>query len=291
MVRVAFSTVATPDWTLSRVAEFAEQQGFDGVELRTFGHGSGRFACDPGLTDASKVRRIFDREGLSIAGLASGLTLDRPIFPPVLGYALGEFDRPVEQAKPYVTLASEVGAPYLRVFGLGEAGKSERASRRMRMLILSRLRLVADAARHMQVRVLVENGGMFRTARALAELIDDVDSPWLAGSLALQPMVEAGEDVERGVSVMGWRLVTARVKDLRNGRPCPMGEGELPCEAFVRAVGALDRGRQADRWVVYEWDRAWLEGLAPAEQALPPAAAKLYGWLSAAREGVAVGAA
>ena len=280
MLRVAFSTVATPDWSLSRVAEFAETQGFDGVELRTFGYGSGRFACDPGLTAVSKVRSLFNREGLSIAGLATGLTFDQPIFPPVVGYAFGAFDRPVTEAKPYVTLASEVGAPYLRVFGFDTTQKSERARSRARNVIIARLRQIADAARHMQVRILVENGGMFPTARSLAELIDAVDSPWLVGSLNLQPMVEAGEDVERGVSAMGWRLVTARVKDLRDGKPCTLGEGDLPCETFVHAVSALDRGREADRWIVYEWERAWLDGLAPAEQALPQAATRLFGWLA-----------
>ena len=47
MLKVAFSTVACPHWTLERAARAAAEYGYDGVELRTFDDGSGRMACDP----------------------------------------------------------------------------------------------------------------------------------------------------------------------------------------------------------------------------------------------------
>ncbi len=39
-MKPAFSTVACPEWTLEDVAEFAGRSGYQGVELRTFGHSS-----------------------------------------------------------------------------------------------------------------------------------------------------------------------------------------------------------------------------------------------------------
>ena len=56
-MKLAFSTVATAEWTLEEVAAFAEEVGYDGVELRTFGSGSSRFACDPALTSPEKIRK------------------------------------------------------------------------------------------------------------------------------------------------------------------------------------------------------------------------------------------
>ena len=66
MLTPAFSTVACHEWTLDRVALAAQRLGFASVELRTFGVDSRSFACDPALTDAAKVRRLFAEVGVSI---------------------------------------------------------------------------------------------------------------------------------------------------------------------------------------------------------------------------------
>ena len=70
MPKLAFSTVATPEWPLDRVLSFAETIDVDAVELRTFGSHATDFACDPGAHgrgqdsphgDESWRRRLLDR--------------------------------------------------------------------------------------------------------------------------------------------------------------------------------------------------------------------------------------
>ena len=76
MLRLAFSTVACHTWTLERVARSAGEWGYMGVELRSFGEGGTRFACDPALTSGGKVRELFREAGVEVAGIGGGVRFD-----------------------------------------------------------------------------------------------------------------------------------------------------------------------------------------------------------------------
>ena len=59
--------------------------------------------------------------------------------------------------------------------------------------------------------------------------------------------------------------------------PVELGTGELPNQAVVAALA-----RQGfTGWLVYEWERAWIDGLASPELVLPKAAQTLSSWLGA----------
>lgn len=270
MVRLAFSTVACPDWTLDRALDAAIDHGFEGVEFRTLGYGGSEFACEPGLTAGAKVRRMFEDRGLECAGLATGLRYDHDVFPPVIGYATDANDRSVRDTKPFIDLAIAVGAPTIRIFGHTIPEKA-RLGRLAKRRMIDRLKYAADAAHHTGVRLLLENGGSFPRGADIAELLDAVDSRDMAACYSIAPAAHAGEAPEVGVAALGRRLVAARVKDLAGGRPCALGEGELPVAAFVETLR-----RSPASWLVYEWDRAWLRDIASADEALPKAAKALY---------------
>ena len=78
-------------------------------------------------------------------------------------------------------------------------------------------------------------------------------------------------------------LLVVRIKDVRDGRPCPLGEGSASCE---RAVQALTR-RGFDAWLVWEWDRMWIPDLAPADEVLGHAIRTISEW-AGATQGVGV---
>jgi sugar phosphate isomerase/epimerase len=271
MFKTAFSTVACPDWTLQRVANAASQHGFDGVELRSFGSGSRDFACDPALTSAEKVKDILFAAGVQPAVLGTSVSFDEPISPPVLGRIFGDFERPVRLAKSAINLAEAIKCPYVRVYGF-ELLRSEHRKLGIARIV-ERLQLVVDAARHSGVRLVLENGGSFATAPRLLEILDRVSSPLLGAAYSLPVAVAAGEDPLEGIRLLGPRLWVAKVKDLKaDGTPCQLGEGDLPVADFVRAI----QEREERIWLVYEWDRAWIRGLAPPDEVLPDAAQRLY---------------
>ncbi|MBX3409012.1 MAG: sugar phosphate isomerase/epimerase [Phycisphaeraceae bacterium] len=279
-MKPAFSTVACPDWTLTQIAQRAEPWGYLGCELRTFGYGAREFACDPALTAPSKTRGMFARAGLSVCSLATSIRYDEPVTPPLLGHLLDN-ERMVRESKACVDLAVQLEAPFVRVFGFEIVGSERRASAISR--IADRLRMSLDFCRHSGVRLMIENGGSFSTATQLAEVIDKVDHPLLCAAYSLPVGAAAGERAEHAVNVLGERLVCVKVKDLQNGVPCALGEGDLNARAVVEAVAKTGFGG----WIVYEFDRAWLpQGDAgDVEHALAASAGKLYDWCGLSRDG------
>lgn len=278
MTRIAFSTVALPDWTLDRVIDGAARWGFEGIELRTQGFGNTIFACDPAATDPAKTRRLLADAGVEVACLATGLAFDAPIRPRVLGRAFGDQEIAVRRAKRMIDLAAQIESTFVRVFAFQvPPGETRAATLR---LIVDRLRAVADHADKTGVRVALENGGSFATSADLREIIEAVGSPHVGASYSAAAARAAGDVPLHAAASLGDRLWLARVKDLRGGLPCPPGDGEEDCAAFVAACSAP--------WVVYEWDRVWLPGLAPGETVLPEAAARLFAWVP--RDRVAAGA-
>lgn len=271
MFMPAFSTVACPEWPLERVLSAAGKWGYERVELRTFGDESTGFASDPALTGANKVRSLVREAGVEIACAATDLRFDDPIRPPVIGLVIGDQEREVRRAKDAIDLASSIECPLVRVFAF-EFGSERRSSAIRR--IAARLAMVADHARNTGVRIALENGGSFPTAALLCGILDEVNNPLLGVSYSMSVAHAAGEDPVRGINVLGDRLWLARIRDLRRGRPCAIGDGDLPCRAFAAALAASGFGGP----LVVEWDRAWVPGLAEPENALPGAIERLYSW-------------
>lgn len=272
MLKPAVSTLAFPDHTLAQVAQRVRSAGFEAVELRTFGETSRQFACDPALTSDEKVRRLFMQCGVEILSLATSCRFDEVIFPPVIGFVISDHERCVREAQRAVDLAVLLECPYVRVFGFEHPENETRSSAIKR--IAGRLALAVDHADKSGVKIVVENAGSFASAAQLRELIDRVNHPLLGACYALAAGSAAGDDPEAAIRTLDQKLWVARVKDLHAGKPVPLGQGELKCERFVRALAA--RGFSGP--LVYEWDRAWMPELSISDDMLRSAAKTLFEW-------------
>jgi len=252
-MKIAFSTVACPDWTFPQLAAKAESWGFVAAELRSFGYGSRDITCEPALTAPAKLRGMLERVGLSICSLATSIRYDDPITPPIVGLFL-DHEQMIRETKGAVDLAVQLECPFVRVFGFEIIGNEARKSALAR--IAGRLAKCVDYCRNSGVRIMIENGGSFPTAVDLAEIIDKVGHPLLCAAYSLPVAAAAGENIGNGVNVLGENLVCIKVKDLKNGKPCAFGEGHLNARATLES--ATNAG--FDGYLVYEFDRAWLGG-------------------------------
>ena len=287
MIRTAFSTVACPTWTLSRVLDHASRWGYDAVELRSFVGGTmpGRsggtgFASEPMLTDGDKISDLVNHEGVVISAFATGIRFDTPVFPPVIGHALPGQHASIEAGRRAVDLAHEAGVRAIRVYPFDvPRGSSRRIVTRR---IANRLLKVCDHARHKDVRVCLENGGAFTTAEDLRTIADLVNHPLLRVAYDVKTGAEAGDSPEDVVDTFGPLLHSLRLRDTKGEgeeqTTVPLGEGDVPNEAFVRAASR----RGLDCFAVVNWDAFWLEGLAPCDEVLPEAVKRLYGWIGEA---------
>lgn len=271
-MKVAFSTVACPTWTLEEVADHAERLGFMGVELRTFGDAPSQFACEPALTEASKVRSMFDKAGVEIACLATSLRFDEPVGDPFL-HIFGDNDKPIRAAKSVIDLAGQVECPLVRVFAFETFGSESRSNAVRR--IAEKLKLAAAAARNTGVRLILENGGSFATAADLAELLDLVDSPHMGAAYSVATASRAGEGPRDGINVLGDRLALVRMSDWQGTKACALGQGDIP---NAQAVSALFTAGYRG-WLSYEWPAAWTHASGDVASMLGNAAKALFQWM------------
>jgi len=283
MIRTAFSTVACPSWTLSRVLENASRWGYDGVELRSFvgtslpeTSGGTGFASEPMLTSGEKIRDLVAHEGVLVSSIATGARFDAPVFPPIIGHVLPAQHAHAEAGKRAVEVASECGAGAIRVYAFDMPKGSSKGGTIRR--IADRLQRVCDHARHKDVLVCLENGGAFRKAEQIAEIIDLVGGPLIRASYDVHTGASEGDTASEVIGMFGRRLHTLRLRDTKHGDACLIGDGDAPVGEFVST--AMNAGLEP--WATVSWDVKWLEGLAPAEDVLPEAVKRIYGWIGAA---------
>lgn len=275
-MKLAFSTVAMPDWTLERVIDLAARVDVDGVELRTFGDCSDHFTPEPCLSSFPKIRSLFADAGLVPACLATSITFDAPVKPPVLGRLWTDYELPVKHTKRMIEVATQIECPMVRVFGFELPARESRRSGLRR--IVDRLQLAAACARNTGVRLVIENGGSFPTAEDLAEIIDRTASPLVEAAYSPAVAQAVGEDPIDGVDLLGDRLASVKIKDFAGTTPVLIGRGEMRCQETVARLGQRGFGG----WIVVEWDRMWLRQLAEPEQVIPQAVDAVAEWYYAA---------
>ena len=271
MIEIAMSTVGCPHQTLAEAVALAEAACCDGIELRTTGVSAREFACDPFLTDETKIRALCDAAGIEPMCLATPGRFDEPIRPPVIGRVC-DTERSIREAKRAIDLAAQLECRRVRVFGFERHDKETHDSATKR--IADRLKFVCDHARNTGVAVVLENGGSYESAEQLAELIDAVSNPLLGAAYDIAIGDLAGDAPEDAIRIFEDRLMLARVRDSDASGPVQLGTGERPVEAFVRSLAAAEWSGP----VVFEWERAWFPALDPVERVLPEAVRTLCDW-------------
>ncbi|MEZ6232716.1 MAG: sugar phosphate isomerase/epimerase [Phycisphaerales bacterium] len=278
-MRIAFSTLACPDWPIERVARLAGELAYDGVELRTLGFGDGPLVCDPALSDPMKVRGLLAEHGVAPLCLATSLKFDRCVFPPIIGRAITDQEREARRATRLIALGRAMDCPELRVFAFEAQGRESRASAVRR--ILWRLGMAVDAARNTGVRVLLENGGSFAAGADLADFLDEIRVGWFGACYSVATACHAGEDPVAALDRLGDRVGVVRLKAHQGGKPCLLADADDPNEEVVRALAA----RRFRGTIVVEHDLLWQDeraraSIPTAEDALRHAIETIYSWMS-----------
>ena len=128
MAKIAFSTLACPEWSFEQIVTAGARYGYDGVEIRQIAGEVDLLkvaAFNPSRREASRdfVRRCQPAAGASdfrICGLASSVRFDYP--------EKAERDRQLEGGMAYVELAACLEASFVRVFGDALPAASNAAS-------------------------------------------------------------------------------------------------------------------------------------------------------------------
>jgi sugar phosphate isomerase/epimerase len=248
-MRVAFSNLAAPEWTLERAVEAVHELGYDGLELR-----------------------LLDGEPIDVLALPAATR--RAVASTLAGTHLVCFDTSIELAGSFertlpaaLELAREWGTDTIRVFG-GDVARVDDVARRL-------VPLLAE-----DVVVALETHDRFASAARVGELLRLVGHPSFAAIWDLHHPTRAGESPAEVVRALGASIRLVHVKDARrrgdDWQLVPLGEGDVPVRESIAALRTLGY----DGWLTVEWERRWHPELAPAEAALPHALAALRGLLA-----------
>ena len=262
-VRLAFSTLACPGWSLEQVVDAAHDYGYAGVELRLV---DGRLIeGDMPAAERDRVRRTFARAGLPIVAVDSSVRIA----------AMPSAKDSLDQLSPMLELAHEWESPVVRVFG------GEWAASRSREDAIGQARQVlieaSAKAEPLGVSIALETHDRFSSVGLVTQVLDGLPSPAVALWDVGHPY-RVGDAPEKVVKELDGRLAHVHVKDCRrqgsDWQLTLLGEGEVPVRSCVDAL--RDAGYSG--WLSVEWEKKWHPELAEPEVALPQFARVLHGW-------------
>jgi sugar phosphate isomerase/epimerase len=266
---IGFSTLGCPGWKWDKILDFAKQHGFTGVELRGIQGNMDLPACaEFSAARIEQSKKEIADHGLHISDLGSSSAMHEK--------DPQKNEAQLADARRFIDLASELGVPYVRVFGNLIEGSVEDAVTR----VAKSLRKLADYAGPKNVTVLVESHGDFVHLPTLLEIFKQADSPHVAFLWdANHTYVDGGEDPAFTVSQLGKYIRHTHLKDsIGKGDQAHYvltGRGEVPVKKQVQAL--VDIGYKG--YYSYEWEKAWHPDLEEPEIAFPDYAEVMTGYL------------
>jgi len=260
-MKVSFSTLACPDWTMPQIIAIASTAGYDGIELRLVENEDSlwKLRAFQGRELATTKRALSD-QALAISCVDTSCRFHFP--------DARERANWIDEGDRMSDLAAALGAPGIRVFGDTIQPGADRPS--TRDWIADSIRQLADRTATKGVEVWLETHGDFATASETAAILLSTGQPQIG--VVWDPancFLESGEQPQAGVAILGARIQHVHIKDLRrnqNGwKPALTGEGNFSLLEVQAAVSQLEFGR----FVSFEWEKRWHPEIPDANVALP----------------------
>ncbi|EDY80779.1 AP endonuclease, family 2 [Verrucomicrobiia bacterium DG1235] len=263
-MKLAFTTLACPDWDVETIVGKAKAYGYDGVDFRGTKEGLDITTQAAFTSGIANTRSLIKGHGIIVSGISSSLRIcDRELF-----------DANVEEARRTVPLALELGAEQVRVFGYGDPAKS-------RAVWIDQARQCMDAIFEIdgadQINWLLEMHDYWIYSDVCLQLMNAIEHRrfkilWDVGHTSRI----GGETVEATFGALGESVLCVHLKDAIEDASHPQamkdgwryvlpGRGQLP---LAEAVSALKKSGY-DGWYVFEHEKRWHRELEEPDVALP----------------------
>jgi sugar phosphate isomerase/epimerase len=260
---LAFSTLGCPAWEWNKILDFAAQHGFSAIELRGL-KGELDLPSRPIFAKdrIDQTKKEIHASKLRIACVSSSTQL----------YVEDPEKRAkgLADARRFIDLAAELGAPYVRVFGgKDEADKSPMPSQETKTRVASGLRELGQYAGPHSVSVIIESHDHFTASSTLKDVLQSADSEHV-GLLwdAHHTFATSNEDPEFTVRELGRWIRHTHLKDsVGNGEDRKYvltGRGTVPIQRQIRALRSI--GYKG--FYCFEWEKLWHPDIVDPEIAI-----------------------
>jgi sugar phosphate isomerase/epimerase len=261
-MKLAFSTLGCPLWSLDKVIRSAGVYGFHGIEIRGLEDDLDITYRTEFTSKASISHRQLQDHGVEIACFSSSVVLSSP------DAAIN--GKSFDELKRYAQLCVTFETPFIRIFG-GRIGPVSRES--ALDTATASLAKMADIVRDTRVKVLVETHDDWMRADHMKSLMTAVSSDNI-GLLwdVNHPFMFLGEAPAKTWDQTGTWIHHTHWKDSnRNPRarhgfePCLMGDGQVPHQEILQVL----KSANYHGYLSLEWEKRWHPEIAEPEVALP----------------------
>lgn len=262
-IAMAFSTLGCPAWEWEKILDFAQDHGFQAVELRGL-QGNLDLPTHPifapgRLEQTKKEIRARKLRVACVSSSANLYTEDRE-----------KRAKEIADARRFIDLASTIGAPYVRVFG-GKA-QSDHApvpDDATKERVAAGLHELGNYAGPHKVTVIIESHDHFTSSATLKGVLQAANSEHV-GLLwdAHHTFAASNEDPEFTVQQLGPWIRHTHLKDSvgsgEDRKYVLTGRGNVPIERQIKALQSIEyKG-----FYCFEWEKVWHPDLADPEIAI-----------------------
>src|SRR5262249_34290278 len=136
MVKLSFTTLGCPGWSLEQIAQAGARFGYDGIELRTHPDGN-HLSPSASPEEARRVAALFRGQGIPVVAIMGYTTFAHRARTQIKGNR-----RPMRQL---IAVAHEMEAPFIRTFA-GRIPEGMEPSRAVEIVVSALQPLAAEAA-------------------------------------------------------------------------------------------------------------------------------------------------
>jgi len=271
-MKLSFTTLGCPKWTMQQIVENAAKMGFDGVDFRGLLEDIDISRRSEFTTGLNETKQMFADYGLAVSGISVSARFAVA--------DLVEKQKQFEEARRNMKLAAKLDAYIVRVFG-GSLPESHNVQKIM-PIIAENLRQIGDEAEEYGINLALETHDDWTDSAVCARLISQVDHPRVRILWDLHhPYRANGEPPEVTYTNLAKYTVGIHVKDSildDKGQPVYvlLGEGDVPLK---RMLNMLLQGGY-DGYATLEWEKRWHPELPEPEVAFPQYVQKMREWLT-----------
>ncbi|MCR5782487.1 MAG: sugar phosphate isomerase/epimerase [Clostridia bacterium] len=249
-MKLAFSTLGCPDWSLRYAVDQAKKLGFQAIEIRGIRDRLRTDEIEELLPENRSASLQYAKEnGITFCSLDTSACFHEPA------------KRRENRAEAFyaINLAWACGIPYVRVFGnslLSDDEDREIAE------IAAQLNILCADAQPFGVDILLEVHGDINTSDRILKIADLTRSERFGIIWDIQ---HSREDPVRFWERTKHLVRHVHIKDSMGAALCPTGEGELPIAQIVRML----ENDGYDGYYSLEWEKRWHPELRDAEEEFP----------------------
>jgi sugar phosphate isomerase/epimerase len=258
-MRLAYSTLACPRWTVEEAVAAAVHYGYDAIEWRMAD--GAIIEPDTPVSVRRRLREVSAVNGIAIACLDSSCR--------VVQASPKERTAVIEVAKRMIDMAAELGTPLLRVFGGPLPGGATHS-----MLLAPTaevLHTIGTYAATRNITAVLETHDAWCTSVDVLKLIQAAASPTVQVLWDINHTFRAGEAPTQSVAILRSAIAHVHVKDGRSSSSSPgtwelclLNEGTVPLHEGCSAL----RQSGYDGYLTLEWEKQWHPEIAEPEIAL-----------------------